>query len=157
MNTLLRRLFRPAGRAPIALLGLLFLFTAASLAGCGDDESTSTDPAAVTSAQPSSPSGGDAVTSTDVEPGGGAGIPDLPANDDPSAVQCTGPPEEVFDATAIVGEPVGEATRQAREAGCNLRVVVEDGKPLAVTDDFRPDRIDVVVGDGVVEKIDGLY
>lgn len=158
MNTLPRSLFRPSRRALIALSGLLLLLTAAALTGCGDGDTTSTDPAGTTSAEPTAPAGGDAVTSTDLEPGsGGAGIPDMPENDDPSAVQCTGAPKQVFDATAIVGEPIDEATRQARDAGCDVRVVVEDGKPLAVTDDFRPDRIDVVVSDGEVEKIDGLY
>lgn len=159
MNTSSRRLFRPfAGRRSAVLLGPLLAF-ALVLGGCGDDESTATSTAAggTTAVQPQPPGDGGAVTSTDIDPGSGGEIPDLPDNDDPSAVQCTGAPEEVFDATAIVGEPLGEATRAARAAGCDVRVVIEDGEALAVTDDFRPDRINVVVADGAVERIEGLY
>jgi hypothetical protein len=153
-------MFRPSAiRRSVVLLGLTAAL-ALGLAACGDDESTSTaitEGAGTTGAEPSPPAGGDA-TSTDLEPGdGGAGVPNLPDNEDVSAVQCTGAPKDVFDATEIIGEPVDEATRQARDAGCDLRVVVEDGRPLAATSDFRPDRIDVVVSDGEVEKIDGLY
>lgn len=151
-------MFRPSAiRRSVVLLGLIATL-ALGTAACGDDESTSTGGGGTTGAEPNPPTGGDAATSTDLEPGGGgAGVPNLPDNDDVSAVQCTAAPKQVFDATEIIGEPVGEATRQARDAGCDLRVVVEDGKPLAATSDFRPDRIDVVVTDGKVEKIDGLY
>lgn len=159
MNTPPRRLFRPlAGCRSVVLPGLL-LVLALFLGACGDDEETSTGTASggTTAVEPNPPGDGDAVTSTDVEPGSGSGIPDLPDNDDPSAIQCTGPPQEVFDATAVVGEPLDEATKAARAAGCDVRVVIEDGEPLAVTDDFRPDRVNVVVTDGAVERIEGLY
>lgn len=81
----------------------------------------------------------------------------MPDNKDPSAVQCTGDPQGVFDATAIVGDPYLEAEKAAVAKGCDLRVVERDGEPLAVTQDFRPDRVNVVVKDGDVTRIDGLY
>lgn len=160
MNTADPSLFRTAAlRRSVVLLGLIAALSL-GLAACGDDESTSavtTGTGGTTGAEPSPPDD-DAVTSTDVEPGGGgAGVPDLPDNDDVSAVQCTAAPKEIFDATAIIGEAAGAATRQARAAGCDVRVVIEDGKPLATTSDFRPDRINVVVDDGTIKRIDGLY
>lgn len=152
-------MFRPpTGSRSVALLGLIVAL-ALPLAACGDEETSSTGAASggTTAVEPNPPADGDAVTSTDVDPGGGSALPNLPDNDDPSAVQCTGAPKEVFDATAIIGEPLDEATSSARAAGCDVRVVIEDGEALAVTDDFRPDRINVVVTDDTVEKIAGLY
>ncbi len=160
MNTADPSLFRPAAlRRSVVLLALLAAL-GLGLAACGDDETTSavtTGAGGTTGAEPSPPDG-DAATSTDVEPGGGgADVPDLPENDDISAVQCTAAPKQVFDATAIIGEPIDQTTRQARAAGCDVRVVIEDGKPLATTSDFRPDRINVVVDEGTIKRIDGLY
>ncbi len=111
----------------------------------------------MTSAQPKAPDVSGGVASTTLDPSGETTIPDLPKNKDPSAVQCTGAPKGVFDATAIVGEPYAQARKAALAQGCDVRAVVKDGKPLAVTQDFRPDRIDVVVRDGDVVRIDGIY
>ncbi len=111
----------------------------------------------MTSAQPKPPAGNGGIASTTLDPSGETTIPDLPKNNDPSAVQCTGAPKGVFDATAIVGEPYAQAREAAQAQGCDVRAVVKDGKPLAVTQDFRPDRVDVAVRDGDVVRIDGIY
>jgi hypothetical protein len=44
----------------------------------------------------------------------------------------------------------------AAEFGLVMRVVERDGEPLMVTEDYRTDRINVVVADGVVVAIDGI-
>jgi len=44
----------------------------------------------------------------------------------------------------------------AAEFGMVMRVVERDGEPLMVTEDYRTDRINVVVVDGVVVAIDGI-
>ncbi|MFZ8967612.1 MAG: hypothetical protein ACO20G_01085 [Ilumatobacteraceae bacterium] len=44
----------------------------------------------------------------------------------------------------------------AAEFGMVMRVVERDGEPLMVTEDYRTDRINVVVADGVVVAIDGI-
>jgi len=44
----------------------------------------------------------------------------------------------------------------AAEFGMAMRVVERDGEPLMVTEDYRTDRINVVVADGVVVAIDGI-
>ena len=78
-------------------------------------------------------------------------IPELPENDDPGG-RLHGPPKQAFDATAIVGESSTwpEAPPQPRAARC---AVAKDGKPLALTQDFRPDRINVAIENGEVTKI----
>ena len=45
------------------------------------------------------------------------------------------------------------ATRMARRRGRVLRVVVRDGEPLAVTEDFSDDRINVETSGGVVTRV----
>lgn len=123
--------------APIALSAAAALLLA--LAGCGDDSEETT---------------GGAVTGTsaDSEPGEPT-LPELPRNDDPAAVTCTGPPRGTFDATAIVGDPVADAKSAAAEQGCSVRVAMRDGEGLALTQDFRPDRVNVAVEDGEVTEI----
>lgn len=158
MNTAESRLLRGRRARHRLIAPFVALLLALPLAACGDEESSSTTTAGsgTTAAEPSPPAGGSATTSTDVAPGSGE-EPKLPDNDDFTAVTCTAPPRETFDATAVVGEPLGSATKQARAAGCDVRVVIEDGKPLATTSDYRPDRINVVVTDDTVKRIDGLY
>lgn len=123
--------------APIALSAGAALLLA--LAGCGDDSEQTT---------------GGGVTGTSAEPGQGEPtIPELPRNDDPAAVVCTGPPRGTFDATAIVGDSVADAKGAAAEQGCSVRVAMRDGEGLALTQDFRPDRVNVAVEDGEVTEI----
>jgi hypothetical protein len=139
----------PATAVIVAVLAL-------ALGACGDDEDEGTTASPTTTAEQTA-TGPDSVTSTTLDPDAtDATIPDLPQNDDPSAVQCTGPPEGVFDATAIIGEGIGAATQAAADKGCQIRVVVEDGKPLAVTQDYRPDRVNVAVKDGKVTKVESI-
>lgn len=132
---------RPASGA----LGLLLLALAAVilLAACGDDAEETTTAA-----------GNDAVTGTSLDPGSGEpGIPELPDNSDPAAVVCTGPPQGTFDATAVVGESLDAASEAAADEGCQIRVAIRDGEGLALTQDFRPDRVNVAVEDGTVTEI----
>jgi hypothetical protein len=137
-----------------ALVSTLLAGAALALGACGDDDETTTD-VATTTQEPAT--GPDGVSSTTLDPGAPPGeIPELPTNDDPSAVQCTGPPEGVFDATAVIGESVEDAMEAAADEGCQVRVTVEDGKPLAATQDFRPDRVNVAVKDGEVVRIESL-
>ena len=137
------------------------------LSACGDDSSTTSTAAAESGgdattgmdvgAEPSAPSNPDSPTSTNLDPADATdAIPDIVENDDPSAVQCTAEPQAVFDATAIVGESFYDASDQAEAAGCMLREVIKNGEPLAATQDFRPDRINVATVDGQVKKITGL-
>lgn len=123
---------------------------ALALPACGDEEPESSAPPAATS--PDMP-----TSSPPAEPPKGpTTVPELPDNDDLSAVICTAPPEGLVDATSIVGKSESAATRAAEEQGCSVRVVERDGRALAVTEDFRPDRINVTVEDGDVAEIISL-
>jgi len=152
----------PVPRAA-ALAALPAILIALFLSACGGDASTTRGAAESGGAATSGTSAGaapadpDAAVSTTLDPSDTAtSVPEIPENDDPSAVQCTGEPKEVFDATAIVGESIDEATDAAAAAGCMVRVVIKDGKPLAATQDFRTDRINVATEDDQVKKIVGL-
>jgi hypothetical protein len=63
-----------------------------------------------------------------------------------------GVPEPV-DEYGIVGLGVDEATKVLDAEGLTLRVVVEDGEALAVTDDFSTSRVNVETADGVVVAV----
>ena len=53
----------------------------------------------------------------------------------------------------LVGLTEEEATAEAEERGWILRVVRRDGEDLAVTMDFRPNRVNVEVTDGEVTAV----
>lgn len=55
-------------------------------------------------------------------------------------------------AASLVGLPTKQAKRQITEAGYEVRVVSVDGDSRPVTMDFRPDRINLTLVDGVVTK-----
>jgi hypothetical protein len=63
-----------------------------------------------------------------------------------------GVPEPV-DQFGIVGLAVDEATKVLDAEGLTLRVVIEDGVGLAVTEDFSTSRVNVEVADGVVVAV----
>lgn len=145
------------GRRAAGLLAALCLTLALALGACGEDDAAAPGPGAEPGSTATTPAGDGPVVSPPLEPApGDVTPPELPVNDDPSAVQCTGPPQGVFDATALVGEPIAAAAEAAEAEGCSVRVVERDGRALAVTEDFRPDRINVAVRDGVVAEISGL-
>lgn len=61
-------------------------------------------------------------------------------------------PEPDNDAVsqALVGLPEAAAQAKAEAAGYTVRVAVVDGEPRALTMDYRPDRINVELENGVV-------
>jgi hypothetical protein len=66
------------------------------------------------------------------------------------------PPTEVpepIDQYGIVGRSVDEATKVLDAEGLTLRVVIEDGEALVVTDDFSTSRVNVEVAEGVVVAV----
>jgi hypothetical protein len=133
-----------------ALAGLCALALALTGAACGEQDSPATSPSAPSPDTPTS------SPPAEPPPNAGGDLPELPDNDDPSAVICTAPPEGTFDATSIVGETEEDAAAAAEAEGCSLRVVERDGRGLAVTEDFSPSRVNVAVADGVVEEIVSL-
>ena len=62
-----------------------------------------------------------------------------------------------FDTARLVGRPLDRARRIARRHGCTVRVIKRDGKPRSGTDDFSRERANVVVRDGRVKRVDGVY
>jgi hypothetical protein len=57
----------------------------------------------------------------------------------------------------LVGRSVGAARSIARKARCSLRVVIEDGRNLPVTEDFSRSRINVRVDDGEIVEVVGRF
>ena len=62
--------------------------------------------------------------------------------------------EQIINGDLAVDEQLFADT--AAEFGGEMRVVERDGEPLMVTEDYRTDRINVVVADGVVVAINGI-
>jgi len=58
-----------------------------------------------------------------------------------------------FDESTVIGLDVDEAERVAADAGWVLRVARLDGEDLALTMDFRTDRVNVAVEDDIVTEV----
>lgn len=89
--------------------------------------------------------------------GGDGGSADTAATPSRSPINCPRREADPLDATVLVGEPLASAQRVAKRHGCYVRVVKRNGKALAVTSDLVLNRINVVVDDGLVERIDDVY
>jgi hypothetical protein len=91
--------------------------------------------------------------------GAGCGTDDEttgPATDPTAPAGGTGAPSQAdadFDPESLVGMPKAEAERTARAAGWQFRVAREDGEEFALTMDYREDRVNVEVDDGVVTDV----
>ncbi len=57
------------------------------------------------------------------------------------------------DYTSMVGMTVDEGIELLATQGLHLRVIKEDGEPFMVTMDFRLDRVNVIVDDGIITSI----
>jgi len=58
--------------------------------------------------------------------------------------------QELGDGIVAAQTPLDEAGRQIEAAGFIWRVTMLDGQPQPATKDYRPDRLDLEVVDGVV-------
>jgi hypothetical protein len=75
-----------------------------------------------------------------------------------------GPPVSAPDAPVAIdlatkvlqGLSESDAAAAAQTNGWELRVIERDGQPQVVTDDYRPNRIDVVVENGVVVAVKSI-
>lgn len=63
---------------------------------------------------------------------------------------------EAFDARDVLGRSLADAESAAKDHACTVRVVVEDGEERPQTMDFRTDRINVEIRDGVVVALRGV-
>lgn len=78
----------------------------------------------------------------------------------PESIEAFCPPQQEepdFDLTEIIGEDFDDAEEWATENGNTLRPIVIDGEPLAVTLDYREERINVAVEDDEVVAYCGNY
>jgi hypothetical protein len=146
----IRRISGVAGAiAVLALCG--------ALVACGDDDGGGEETSAATSTSTTgSPDakGGDAPVSTTLDPGD-QGNTDF---DPKPRAFCEATADGDAEAGAdIVGMPVEEARHAVAAGGCSLRVVEEDGKSLPITQDFSTERVNVIVEDGSVVRVDGVY
>ncbi len=72
-------------------------------------------------------------------------------------IYCPRTGEDRFDANRLVGKRLDRARTIARSHDCTIRVVKRDGEPRDVTGDLRPNRTNVVVENGRVTRVDGVY
>jgi hypothetical protein len=57
---------------------------------------------------------------------------------------------------SIIGMTVPQAEHTLQKRGLTLRMIMEDGIPFMLTQDFRPDRMNVEVKNGKVVRIDRM-
>lgn len=62
-----------------------------------------------------------------------------------------------YDADRLEDRRMKRARRIAREHDCTVRVVKRDGEVLGVTDDFRPNRINVAVERRRIRRVIGVF
>lgn len=71
------------------------------------------------------------------------------------AYNCTRGTPKGFALSDVEGKPLSEVQSWAARRGWTVRVVVEDGQSLAVTEDYSPDRVNTQVEVGVVTRYCG--
>ena len=76
----------------------------------------------------------------------------------PAATRCPrgAPAGRGVETRTLVGLREDAARAAAERGGCTLRVIERDGEPLAYTQEYRDDRVNVRVRAGVVVAIDGI-
>lgn len=82
--------------------------------------------------------------------GGSGGTPG-----EPSKFDCPRGTPEGFSINDVEGKQLSEVETWAKGNDMTVRVQVEDGKPMAMTMDYRPDRVNVQVEAGVVTRYCG--
>jgi hypothetical protein len=73
----------------------------------------------------------------------------------PNATDCQRGTPEGFELSDVEGKQLTEVEQWAAGKGWTVRVVSEDGQPLAATMDYSPDRINTQVEAGVVTRYCG--
>ncbi|MBJ7353647.1 MAG: hypothetical protein JHC98_02385 [Thermoleophilaceae bacterium] len=72
-----------------------------------------------------------------------------------TSMDCERGTPEGFALSDVEGKTLDEAEAWAASTGRTIRVVIEDGKALAVTADYSPDRVNTQVEAGVVTRYCG--
>jgi len=105
-----------------------------ALAACGEEE------------EPAGTSSPDAPVSSADEPA---------ASPAPAATPASGAACRRL-APRLVGEALAAAEAHATERGCSVRVALQDGRSLRLTEDYSPARINVRVEDGTITGVEFL-
>lgn len=75
----------------------------------------------------------------------------------PSApIYCPFAGREAVDVRTLVGMSESAATRRAAAYGCEVAVLERDEEEFSIPDVGRPDRVSVVVNDGIVTGLRGV-
>lgn len=72
-------------------------------------------------------------------------------------IYCPRTGEDRFDANRLTGKRLDRARAIARSHDCTIRVIKRDGETRDLTDDLRSDRINVVVANDRITRVDGVY
>ena len=134
----------------VAAIGAMVVLVAAVVLGAVVllNPSSDGDASSVSVAAPGQPDPGVALPDPGVAlPDPGVALPDPGARVDP---------DDTVDLAPLVGMTLADAEAWAEARGMLVRPVVIDGEPLAVTEDFSLDRINVELKAGVVSVVQGL-
>jgi hypothetical protein len=87
------------------------------------------------------------TTAPDTGAGGSPGVP--------SAMDCPQGEPQGFELSDVEGQQLSDVEDWAAGKGWTVRVVSEDGQPMAVTMDYNPERLNVQVESDVVIRYCG--
>ena len=62
----------------------------------------------------------------------------------------------MINAEQLIGLPIHQARSICADSGCTLRVQAQDGQRFIVTADYRTNRINVEVDNGIISKTHGI-
>jgi hypothetical protein len=61
---------------------------------------------------------------------------------------------DVSDANSLVGQSFGKVEPALKAAEISYRVVERDGESFPITEDFRPERLNFKISDGIITAVD---
>jgi hypothetical protein len=68
-------------------------------------------------------------------------------------MRANSPSARSFNTRALLGRTDEQATDTAGKWGCSIRVIQRNGQKFIITEDFRPNRLNVIIKHGLVTSV----